>query len=460
MSINQDKMLQAVYDTLFSAFTSPPQGLQGQGASQAEQTYLTLNWPGQQIDFTSFANPWSPNNKKGKVEATENFSTLVDPIQSINPITAPNGQKISQLYQLVVNAKVVPPPPDPKAEERYNEAFNFLHTDGTDYDSLGNPITVKVDSPVYANYKRKLQAYNTAVATLMGNYFQYDMSDPESQRRWSFLGPTLQSSVQSALDDLRNAQQVRVEDALATLAQSSGNQVGVVFRKANDQFFKMQRAGLTDPTKSWWPCYAQPANWFAPSAADGWSPVTINSGSLQTSEHSDYTRISAGGSASWGLWSGGGSFDKQDAHQSMSKDTDSLKVSFKYSLVTIDRPWYNHLLFSIGGWSLTGYSKGGISNGNRDQSLGTPFPLLPLSFIAVRNLNIEANWGHEDSSLIQQSISTSARFGCGPFAISGNYSHTSTDQTFNSSFDGKTISNNGLQIIGWINTLVPYCPPA
>jgi len=460
MSINQDQMLQAIYDTLFSAFTSPPAQAEGQGSSQAEQTFLTLEWPGQQIDVAQFANPWSPQNPQGSTEATENLSFLVDKVPSLNSIFSTNGKNISEVYNLVVNAQVVPPPLDEKAKQQYDDAIAFLQTDGTDYDGSGKPITVKVDSPVYVNYKSKKKAYSNAVVTLMSNYFQYDMAKPEDQRKWSLLGPTFTDEVNTAWNNWVNAQKTLVEDKLAVLAQSSNNQAGVVFSAAKAQFNTLRRASVTNPGNNYWASYASPANWFSSSAAEEWTDVTIDSGSLHRSEHSDYTNMSAGGKASWGLWSVGGGFSKEDSHESMDETTQSLKVSFKFARIDITRPWLNMLLFSIKGWNLgKACSKNGLSNGTKTQPLDTPFPLLPTSFIAVRDLKITADWGHQDSSLVSSKISTQASCGWGPFAISGSYAHGSTDKKFNASFDGRTISNDGLQIIGWVNTIVPACPP-
>ncbi|WP_215222949.1 hypothetical protein [Echinicola shivajiensis] len=460
MPDQNSKMLQAIYDTLFSAYTNPPKGVDSPATSQADQTYLSLNWPGQQIDIGQFANPFSPNNPEGSMEAVENFSALVDNLLSINPISSPNGNRLTMVYETTVNAQVIPPPEDPKAKEAYNKAFNFLHTDGVTYNDEGKAVKVKVDSPVYSNYKRKLKAYNDAVVTLMSNYFQYDMSNPADQRKFALIGPTYQSAVKSAYEDLVNAQQTKVEDMLAILAQSSNNQVGVAFKQARETFEGYKRAGITDPNKSWYPTYAMPANWFAPGAAEEWTEVTINSNEIHTSEHSDFTKISAGGKASWGLWNVGGSFDKEDSHRSMSSNTSNLKVSFKFCRIMIDRPWYNNLLYSMKGWNLgEAYEPGGLSNGTRNQDLNTPFPLLPTSFIAVRDLKISADFSQEDSSLIESKLSTSASFGWGPFSISGSYSTGNTDKKFNSRFDGSTISNDGLQIIGWVNNIVPFAPP-
>lgn len=412
MSINQDQMLQAIYDTLFSAFTSPPPQAQAEGASQADQTYLTLEWPGLQIDISQFANPWSPQNLKGSTEATENLSLLVDKVQSLNPIYSANGQNISDIYNLVVNAQVVPPPLDPAAQKQYDEAIAFLQADGTDYDDAGKPITIKVDSPIYVAYKKKKKAYDSAVVSMMSSYFQYDMSKPEDQRKWSLLGPTFIDAVNTAWDDWTNAQKTKIEDKLAVLAQSSNNQVGVVFNAAKGQFNLLRRASVTNPGKNYWASYASPANWFASSASEEWTAVTIDSKSMHISEHSDYTNMSAGGSASWGLWSVGGSFAKQDSHQSMDKTTTDLTVSFKFARVDITRPWLNFLLFSMKGWNIgQAYTASGLSNGTKTQPLNTPFPNLPTSFIAVRDLQITANWGKEDSSFISSKLSTSASVG-------------------------------------------------
>jgi hypothetical protein len=465
MPVSQSLMLQAVYDALFGAFTSPPVGAPTrEGGLQADQTFLALNWPGSQIDPADVANPWSPNNTSGSMYATENLSVLVDKIPSVNPIYSPNGQNISDIYSLVVNAQVVPPPLDPAAKAAYDKAFHFLNaqTNSVSYDDNGAPITTKVwaDSPVYANYKAKLKAYDQAVISMISAYGQLDMRKSADQRTWAMTGVTYADAVNSALADLRAAQDTKVQSMIATLAQSSNNQVGQLFSTARDQFQNIRYQSALNPGKTFHPASASPGNWFAPNAAANWTSITINSGSLQTSAHSDFTSYSTGGGAGWGLWSVGGSYSHQDSHESMSQDTNNLKVSFKYARVDIVRPWLNFLLFNVGGWNLgKAFGPGGLSNGKKAQAPNSPFPLLPTSFIAVRDVQISANWGHEDSSLITSKTSSSASFGWGPFSVSGSYSSGSSDKKFNSQFDGVTISNPGLQIVGWVNTVVPDSPP-
>ena len=461
MAISEDKMLQTIYDSLFAAFTSPPPNAQRQGGSQADKTFLILNWPGQQVDPAQYRNPWTPTNPEGTQEAAENFSALVDDAPMLNPIWSPSGRKVSQIYADVVNAKVVPPPESAADKTAYDKAWSYLNVQKEieNDDPPPDKVTVTADSPVYTKYKRAYLAYDKAVTSLVNNYFFFDMSKPEDQRKWSLLGTQLQDAVATAYDDLQNAQATKVQDALATIAQSSNNQVGRLFKDAAAQFSNMRKASVADPTARYWPSFPFPANWTSADAAADWSEMTLTSNSLKTSENSDFESITAGASGSYGLWSGGGEFEKQDGHQSMSKETSNLKAKFKYARVTIVRPWLNFLLFGVDGWSTQTYPQPGrLSNGTKNQP-NAPFPLLPTSFVAVRDLEISADWGKEDSDEITKKLSAKANFGWGPFSISGGYAKSSSSKKFASEFDGTTLSNPGLQIIGWVCSVVPNSPP-
>ena len=136
------------------------------------------------------------------------------------------------------------------------------------------------------------------------------------------------------------------------------------------------------------------------------------------------------------------------------KPTGAAEVRLRFGNVIVPPSILREL-----GWSTDAFAPGSLSNGRKDQAAGAIFPLLPTSFIAVRNLTVSARWGRKDQSLITSKLGGSLSLGYGPFALSGNFGHGSTDKTFNSEFDGTTISNSGLQIIGWINQVVPESPP-
>lgn len=451
-------MLQTLYDTLFGVFTGTPPG--GEAGSEAGKTVLMLNWPGQAIDMATFANPWSPANPTGSQEALETFSALVNPVPLINVGYAASSKTVSEVQKLVVNANVVPPEPTEEQKKAYDTAKAYLTAmvDGYD-DNTGAPIKTEGDSPVYANYKRKKAAYLSASTSFLNQYLLLDMSKPEDQRKWSILGPNLQEKVDTAMADWIAAQKTKTEDMLATLSQSSTNQVGQLFQDARTNFNTITRGSIKTPGQRFNPSYARPAAWFAPGNADTWTEMSVTSNEMKTEEHSDFTKYGGGVSASWGLWSGSGSFSKEDGHESMSKETSNLTISFKYNRVEIDRPWFNGLLYDVKGWNI-GEAGGAdsISNGTKTQE-GKMMPILPTAFIAVRDLKISADWGKEDKDLITSKLSTKASFGWGPFRVSGSYESSDRDMTHTTKFDGTTISSDGLQIIGWINTVLHKSPP-
>jgi len=459
MPIDQAKMLQSLYDSLFGVFTGTPPG--GVAGSEADKTVLILNWPGQAIDMQTFANPWSPVNPGGNQLALEACSNLVNPIPRLSVGYAASGKLISDIMKLVVNAQIVPPPQSDAAKKAYEAAKAFLTAmvDGYD-DSTGAPIKTEGDSPVYANYKRKRQAYLDASTSFLTNFLTYDMSKPDDQRKWAILGPNLQAKVDGAMNDWMAAQKTKTEDQIATMAQSAVNQVGQLFQDARNNFTQITRSKVANPTERYNPSFARPAAWFAAGNADTWTDMTVSSQETRVQEHSDFTKMGASAEASWGLWSGSGEFGKEDGHESMSKETSDLKISCKYTRVEIDRPWFNQLLFDVGGWNIgEAGGPGSISNGTKIQS-GTMMPIVPVAFIAIRNLKIEAKWGKEDKDLITSKLSSKASFGWGPFRVSGNYESSKRDMTNTTKFDGTTISSDGLQIMGWITSVVGASPPA
>ncbi len=383
MAVDQEKMLQSLYDSLFGVFTGKPPG--GEAGSEADKTVLELNWPGQPIDMATFANPWSPSNPEGSQEALENFSTLVDPIPLIGVGYAASGKTISEVHRLVVNANVVPADPNPAQKKAYDEANAYLNAmvDGYD-DNTGKPIKTPGDSPIYANYKRKKTAYLAASTSFLNQYLLLDMSKPEDQRKWSIIGPNLQEQVDTAMNDWIAAGKTKTEDQLAVLSQSSTNQVGQLFEDAKNNFITITRSSIKNPGQRYHPSYARPAAWFAPGNADTWSEMSVRSSELKIQEHSDFTSYGGGVSAMWGLWSVGGGFSRKESHQNMSVETSDVTISFKFSRVEIDRPWFNALLYQVGGWSIENAGgKESISNGTKNQQ-DKMMPIIPTAFIAIR----------------------------------------------------------------------------
>jgi hypothetical protein len=119
-----------------------------------------------------------------------------------------------------------------------------------------------------------------------------------------------------------------------------------------------------------------------------------------------------------------------------SVQTTSISISFDYCLVNIRRPWYEAVFINDKSWYIPTVPKGLVTS----SSAAGSFPLMPIGFVAIRNLNIEADWTEEDRANASRATSL------GPFKVT-------TDIVNN------TLSHPGLQIIGWILQKMPDLPP-
>lgn len=120
--------------------------------------------------------------------------------------------------------------------------------------------------------------------------------------------------------------------------------------------------------------------------------------------------------------------------------TNGYRLSFKYCRVNIDRDWFKLALLSTKNWYMFNTAAQEYSTGNADDNPGM-FPLLPVSFIVIRDLKITANWSQEDKRTLGQAVSF------GPFDI--------RQRTLRQN----TLEVKGLQIIAWISRLMPPLPP-
>ena len=145
------------------------------------------------------------------------------------------------------------------------------------------------------------------------------------------------------------------------------------------------------------------------------------------------------------------------ASRPIDQSTKDIQISFRCCRVNFNRPWLLKSLLEITGWTLPGQSIGSLSNGTLQDNNGT-FPLLPIGFIAIRDLKIRANWGQVDRDIAAKAVASENAIGFGPFALSGHYAESG--KGYQSSFDGVTITSPGLQILGWLNLLIPCAPPA
>jgi hypothetical protein len=124
----------------------------------------------------------------------------------------------------------------------------------------------------------------------------------------------------------------------------------------------------------------------------------------------------------------------EDSAPTRPAETSSISVAFDYCLVRVDRPWYLDA-FVEEPWCVRARKQGAL-NARGDLTL------LPIGFVAIRRLEIHANWTAQDLA----AASSATDFG--PFTVTPKLT------------DGRlSVSHPGLQIIGWLLHELPALPP-
>lgn len=441
MPLNIMELMQPVYQTILAAYTQPPMpGLPpGNGRSD---TFITIIWPGQEIDEKQYGNAWSPQNPSGSQDAVENITMLTDAIPNLTPLYEWSGNSVENLYSQILNASpLLPPAPSKGGGDRDSAARRVLssnspgdeaapaavdtsaflnemgdRTEVSTATAAGRPVKlISVSDDVFK--EAELQAaYSDAAASLTAKRMQFNLADPAQAQQWAAVAPGYEAAVKTAWDALeRHNQQAELETSVrvsisvepeASSPKSSNevllsssnedggddappNPITQAFFKARSVFEGSRLASAKNPRLSYHPTYVTPANFADPEAAKLWPSIQITP-----------TQIRGGSGAA------------------------NSQVSFKFTRVNIIRPWLALSLLKLNGWGVQGMGPGYLSNGLSADNDGT-FALLPTAMIVVRDLSITP-------------VGTNA-------ADADSYS---------------LLTSKGLQILAWINKVVPYSPPA
>lgn len=448
------QVLENLYDRLFDAITYSPDGKVAPWHKDTTFIQFTKNVVLNPDDFDNMMNPSNPG---GDLTKAEMFSAMVDALPNTDAMWSDSGDKVSRVYGTIANGAVSSAKIDPAQKETYDLAYNFLNVQTTTKDYKGNEKTTTEPSDIAIAYDDAQAAYITAVGGYRVAYNGYDLSKVEDQRAWNAVAPGLQLALDQAWNKWNRSGKDNVEEAQAALVSTINNAISYAIQQGRELINDQHHLAPNTPGGSpWLPSYALPSNWYADSSKA--SKITLKSTDLKKTASSSATSYSASASGSWGLWhaSGGvsGSSEKKTAHMS----AENLTLSAELINVTIKRPWFNPLLLKMKEWYIIGMNKGQISNADVQNLLGN-MPIVPTGFVVARNVEISADFSTEDKSFVSNSISTKASGGWGPFSVSGSYSHSSSKSDYHATFDGGTLKLPGLQLVAWINSVMPVSPP-
>jgi hypothetical protein len=458
--------------------------------------------------------PPAPDPKLARqMNAAFNTSKMVDRLIMVTKDGTyqefPAGRNISSAYaNILAGMQAAPPPPrDPAVDKRVEDARKILYVP----DDEGDP-TLK--SKVYKAYEKNSRAYAQAVA----DYAEAQAlasSNPAAMQVWPVKSKALRRAVDEAWDTLKAEGAEKVEAALNTLKAVGGTIDEAMIAKAR-KTFDLWNLGLAGSVPDDVPyAFCLPSAWPEYTNEDiGWMKIEVTRTEYEKhigkDSHlfHDFKKQTSSSSTSG---SGGGSFmgmgassgyHRADAHEKdNTKDEKSLANFFKndakditiklqFGIVDIHRPFMDTNLFYLRNWYLVGNKKHCISDGTvngQADSTDKLLPCLPVQFLVVRKVEIKAkSWGSDQKTMEKlfsksggawdkktSGFDASANVGIGFLSAKSNVSHEQAREgvtrygnvegterkDYEARFEKDTLRIDGAQVVAFLSTILPACPP-
>ena len=443
-----ERIALTLYDRMFEVISGKDPGSGLPSSFDSATTMFVMAQRGMVLNGADYRNPWSPGNTDGSVTAAANIASLVDEIPGLSPMYSPIGGNVSDVYRKIVGGVVNhEPPPSPELQARRDELKKVLVEQGKDDEgrTIERPTALADgEQKAFSNYQDSYMAY---VAT-----WAAANADPELARVWPIVGAQALQKPKRAFADWGAAGRDQIDSAKDQLATLNEGQVARAF--ADAQFRLNAFEVVNELTETFLRTNIAPSDW-ASSDGSSWPSYALSESTFDSNFTTEATAWGGSANVNVGLWSFGGGVSHSDSRQALSVDTTNVGVSFKWRVCPVYRKWMDATLFHLPNWSLGGLAGPGGIAGGADPMM----PLMPIALVIVRDVKITANWGHTDSEKITEATSGSASVGWGPFAVSGNYSHSSTSDKFSAKATGQGFEIPDIQVLGFVCAKVPACPP-
>lgn len=189
------------------------------------------------------------------------------------------------------------------------------------------------------------------------------------------------------------------------------------------------------------------------------SEFEFSSKEKNESKHSSSHNGKAGFSFNWNIFSSKGKGGAKSSTTEISRDNADIIIKGELATVQIIRPWFDPTIFKLNGWTNSLYGKNKLSTGDPNDA-NSILPMYTTALILMKNLSLEATFSNSESKQKTLNGAGGGGFSFGPFTFGGGYSGSKEDSTLTETENSFKITNKGIQIIGYVNEIVPACPSA
>lgn len=371
--------------------------------------------------------------------------------------------RLSYLYGEILNfAKVVTYELSDAEKVKLDKFRGLLRKKTTKKDIITDQeVEVWEDGDINKQYKEKMAEYQAqallynskriAAATATGPEGKAAVLD------FSTNAPLYRMMVQTAMNDwIANGYHNEVLAMHAYINGVTQRDLMLWKQRLQEMYSESLVTGLA-PGEQFYFTTLFPANF---AAARGWTQYNCSESHVRTSESSSTTSYGGSAGLNFGLFRIGGGATHAETRQDASTKISAFKLSMELTQAVISRPWFYPEFFMNRGWTLRkgeGWMYEEMPSDGKTPPSGNLIA-YPTMAIFARNITIESADFATALSATQSSTSAGATIGYGPFSLSGNYSHSESGRKFAADVQGGVIKVPGMQVIGFVNHLIPRAP--
>jgi hypothetical protein len=313
---------------------------------------------------------------------------------------------------------------------------------------------VKAYNDKQANYLAAVTEYNAkriAAAAASGSDGKAAVAD------WSMNAQTYYLKVKSAADAWTSAgYRNEVDEMNAYINQVTQRKMVLWKQQLMENYDKAQITGTDIPIAFPYTTVV-PGN-FATSG--GWTSMGVSQDHVAWSNSNSTSSWNAGAGVSFGLFSIGGSAGGTKTEVSADVQVNSFNLSFDLTQVLVVRPGFYPEWFANRGWTLRkgeGWTFSDLPSDGGNPPKGE-FIGYATQAIMARNVAIRSSEFVSAYNKVQSSVGGGGSVGWGPFKLSGGYSHSSGNESFQSDAKGEWLRVPGIQCIAFVNHLIGKSP--
>ena len=196
------------------------------------------------------------------------------------------------------------------------------------------------------------------------------------------------------------------------------------------------------------------------ATSPGWTKFSYYEGDYDTHFNKSTSQWSAGGAASFGLFSIGGRGSGSKVEISTNQKATNFSAALEFTQIPICRPWFDPGFFFMRAWTL---DKLWDLNFDKKVSHGAEKPVgrlvaYPITALFARNVVFTFSEWDSQTQYVNKQIQGGGAVGWGPFFVGGTYSHGSAQRDGHFHNEGGSFTIPGMQLIGFINNIIPKSP--